>query len=449
MTTPTVPGDATGPVQPEEFAAWMAAFAPFERAPSLAVAVSGGADSMALCLVADAWAQARAGRTVALTVDHGLRPASAAEARQVGRWLKGRGIRHKVLRWQGPKPATRVQEAAREARYRLLIEACREEGLLHLLLGHHRDDQAETFLLRLARGSGLDGLAAMAPLVETRGVRLLRPLLAAPKARLSTTLKAWGQPWVEDPSNRDPAFARVRLRRTLAGLAPHGLTARRLALSAAELGRARAAVEREVAVLLAAAATVHPAGYCRLGPDPLREAAGEVAWRALVRVLLCVGGGVYPPRRERLDRLHAALRTSELGTGRTLAGCRIVPERGAILVCREAVAAGSEVPLAGAAPARWDGRFVVRASGFTPAPRLTVRRLGRAGWAAVALSSPDLRKRPIPAAVRPTLPALWDLEGVVAVPHLGFRRSDLSDHFVTEVFFCPSHPLAPPEFAYQ
>lgn len=427
----------------------MAAFAPFERAPSLAVAVSGGADSMALCLHADAWARARAGRAVAITVDHGLRPDSAAEARQVGRWLTARAIGHRVLRWRGPKPVTRVQEVAREARYRLLIEACREEGLLHLLLGHHRDDQAETFLLRLARGSGLDGLAAMAPLVETRGLRLLRPLLAASKARLSATLEAWDQPWLEDPSNRDSAFARVRLRRTLAALVPHGLTARRLALAAAELARVRAALEREVAVLLAAAATVHPAGYCRLDPGLLGEAAGELAWRALVRVLMCVGGGVYPPRRQRLDRLYAALSAGELGAGRTLAGCRILPQRGALLVCREAVAAGAEAPLSGGVPTLWDGRFLVRASGYPRSRRLTVRRLGRAGWTAVARSSPEVRERPIPAAVRPTLPAVWDLEGVVAVPYLGFRRSGVSDDFAAEAVFCPSHPLAPPEFAHQ
>src|SRR5689334_12818293 len=170
----------------------MARFAPFEVNPELAVAVSGGADSLALALLADRWARACGGRVTALTVDHGLRPEAAREARQVGRWLKASGIRHVILRWSPPamkKTATarlaNLQAAARDARYELLCGWCRQHAVLHLLLAHHRDDQAETLLLRLARGSGLDGLAAMAPLVERSAVRLLRPLLAVPKTAIT------------------------------------------------------------------------------------------------------------------------------------------------------------------------------------------------------------------------------------------------------------------------
>ncbi|MBM4438672.1 MAG: tRNA lysidine(34) synthetase TilS, partial [Actinobacteria bacterium] len=127
----------------------------------VAVAVSGGADSLALTLLADEWAR-RTGRSIAaLTVDHGLRPDSAAEASQVGAWLAAARIRHEVLRWEGQKPRSGIHAAAREARYRMLTSWCRENDVRDLLLAHHRDDQSETFLMRLARGSGPDGLAAM------------------------------------------------------------------------------------------------------------------------------------------------------------------------------------------------------------------------------------------------------------------------------------------------
>ncbi|HLU65659.1 MAG TPA: tRNA lysidine(34) synthetase TilS, partial [Kofleriaceae bacterium] len=177
------------------------ALGPFERRPRLAVAVSGGPDSLCLCLLAHGWAKARGGEVSALTVDHGLRPTSADEARQVAAWLGPRGIDHHVLRWTGAKPATAIQEAAREARYRLLGDWCRAAGVLHLLLAHHLDDQAETVAFRRARGSGPEGLAGMPAVRELAGLRLLRPLLGVPKARLVATLEAAGQAWLEDPSN--------------------------------------------------------------------------------------------------------------------------------------------------------------------------------------------------------------------------------------------------------
>ncbi|MDY0242779.1 MAG: tRNA lysidine(34) synthetase TilS, partial [Rhodospirillaceae bacterium] len=192
------------PIGDAEFSSWMDRLGPFERLPVVAVACSGGADSLALTILADAWARSRGGQAIALTVDHGLRADSAAEAATVGRWLAAREIPHHVLRWEGAKPGTGIQAAARRARYALLEDWCRQEGLLHLLLAHHRDDQAETLLMHLARGSGVDGLAGMAPITETRALRLLRPMLDAPHARLEATLAARGLVWVEDPSNRNP-----------------------------------------------------------------------------------------------------------------------------------------------------------------------------------------------------------------------------------------------------
>ena len=194
-----MPRSRAKPLADREFAARIERLGPFERHPEIAVAVSGGPDSLALAILLDRWARRRGGRAIALTVDHGLREESAAEARRVGRWMRGRGIAHHILVWRGRKPKHGVQAAARDARYALLESWCRRHAILHLALAHHRDDQIETFLMRLGRGSGLDGLAAMPAIAERGGVRLLRPLLDIDKARLVASLAAMGQGWIEDP----------------------------------------------------------------------------------------------------------------------------------------------------------------------------------------------------------------------------------------------------------
>ncbi|HVZ00121.1 MAG TPA: tRNA lysidine(34) synthetase TilS, partial [Dongiaceae bacterium] len=206
------PASAAG-VPAEHFARLIARLGPFEPKPVVAVAVSGGPDSMALALLLDEWAGHRGGRVEAISVDHGLRPESAAEAEQVGRWLAARRVtRHTILRWTGGKPEAGLQAAARAARYRLLTEHCRAEGILHLCLAHHLDDQVETRAMRAARQSGPAGLAGMSAVRDWSGVRLLRPLLGITKHALQATLVARGQDWIEDPSNRNPAFERVRWR---------------------------------------------------------------------------------------------------------------------------------------------------------------------------------------------------------------------------------------------
>jgi tRNA(Ile)-lysidine synthase len=424
----------------------MASLGPFERSPVLAVATSGGADSMALCLLAAGWAARRGGRVVALIVDHGLRPESQAEARQVGAWLGGRGIDHKIMRWRDPRPRHGLQAAARAARYRLLGDCCRRLGVLHLLLAHHREDQAETFLLRLGRGSGVDGLAAMAPIADGTGARALRPLLEVPKARLVALLRARHQPWLDDPSNLDPAFARTRVRGVLPALAGVGLTPERLTATARRMRRARSALEAVVTDLLAEVATVHPAGFCEIVPAALAGAPAEVALRALARMLVCVGGGAYPPRFDRLERLHDAFGPQGPATARTLGGCRIMPRHGRVLVCREAAAATESLIIRPGQTVLWDGRFAVRLA-RSAAPRLrqpTITRLGRDGWREIVSRDPGLRQR-LPAAVRPSLPALWDVDGVVTVPHLGYCRDTVepSEKSLVEAVFRPARSLSP------
>ena len=412
------------PLSAAEFAALMAPLGPFEPRPLLAVAVSGGADSLALALLAGEWARSRGGEAVALTVDHGLRAGSDAEAAQVGRRLAAAGIPHHVLPWAGAKPDSDVQAQARAARYRLLRGWCGDHGALHLLVGHHRDDQAETLLLRLGRGSGVDGLAAMAAIEHMPEARLLRPLLTVPAARLRATLAAQGREWVEDPSNANPAFARVRLRRLAPLLAEEGLTAERLAATAGRLGRARAALEESVAEAAVRHVRPHPAGFALVERSAVAALPEEIGLRLLARLVQGVGGGRYVPRLERLERLWSEVRGADPAVfARTLAGCRLVGSRdGWLLVCREPARVAPPLALVPGEAVDWDGRFRLRLAADAPG-NLGVAALGLQGWREIGRRlgrpAPDL-----PAASRPTLPVLFDQDGVCVVPHLGYNRDE-------------------------
>jgi tRNA(Ile)-lysidine synthase len=411
-----------------EFAAALAAIGGFEPRPLVAVAVSGGPDSMALAILVGRWARERGGEAWALTVDHGLRAGSAAEAATVGGWLKARGIPHAVLVWNGDKPATGIQEAARVARYRLLAAWCAARGCLHLLTAHHREDQAETYLIRRRAGSFVDGLAGISAVRELPQLRVVRPLLCVPRARLAALLDAEGQEYLRDPSNRNPAFERSRLRMDMDN------EKREVAL--AELrtnAQARVERERALADLLARAVTLHPAGFAIVDPAPML-AAGELGERALGRVAGTIGGARYPLRRERLARLRLSLAVSP-SRARTLGGCRFVPWRGRILVVRETARAAPPRRLDPGMPALWDSRFVATLP--ADAGPMTLGSLGADGVA--ALGRHGVRDdNPLPRLVYPALAAFRDADGLAAIPHLDYcRESGVMPHLV----FRPSAPL--------
>lgn len=222
-----------------------ALFADCKALPAIVLAVSGGPDSVALMWLMARWRRSlgRGPRLVAVTVDHGLRPEAAAEARAVKRLARTLQVPHRTLRWSGEKPATGLPAAARAARYRLLAEAARQIGATHVATAHTRDDQAETVLMRLFRGSGIAGLGAMARASEREGVVLTRPFLNVAKTRLIATLDRAKIAFADDPTNRDPAFTRPRLRALLPQLAAEGGDSRSLARLAARLARANAAID--------------------------------------------------------------------------------------------------------------------------------------------------------------------------------------------------------------
>ncbi len=322
-------------VKPVTLAEADALFADFKRLPVLVLAVSGGPDSTALMVLAARWRAARKGhkpKLVAVTVDHGLREESKSEAAQVARLARKLKIAHRTLRWIGKKPATGLQQAARAARYRLLAQAARKERATHVLTAHTRDDQAETVLIRMARGSGLTGLAAMQRVAALPGTGqgelvLVRPLLDIAKERLIATLKAAEIPYAEDPSNRDPRFTRARLRGLMGALAAEGLTAARLAQLAGRLRRAEgalaAATDRAAAELERPGAVAGGLAYDAGG---LARLPAEIALRLIGRAIARLGNE-GPVELAKLESLKTALDSAQSAGAkrfrRTLAGALV------------------------------------------------------------------------------------------------------------------------------
>lgn len=296
------------------------------RAPtSVVVAVSGGADSMALCLLTCVWAQKNDVALTALTVDHGLRKNSADEATQVGTWLAAQGIRHHILKWiDGAEVQSRVQERARDARYALMRDWCLDHGVKHVLVAHHQEDQAETVLMRLKKGSGLLGLAGMARVRDLGGVQLLRPLLDVEKSRLRQTLEAVGQDWVEDPSNDNPVFERVRTRLLLTHLEHEGVSARRLATAARAVARVRTVLENAADDVISQVGSAHGVGGLCVDAKLFLAAPRTVRQLVLAKLLAQVGGGGYPPARSKLESLLTWMKVQQDGSvARTLGGCTV------------------------------------------------------------------------------------------------------------------------------
>ncbi len=391
----------------------MAAVGPFGRERRVAVAVSGGADSMALALLLAGW-----GRPVAMIVDHGLRPESGAEAALTAARLAEWGIAARVLPLSGLARGPALAERARTARYAALAAACRDAGLTDLLLAHHAQDQAETLLLRQGAGSGPAGLAGMAPVTHREAVRLIRPLLMVMPARLRATLRRAGASWVEDPTNTDPATPRAKLRAAFVrgDTAPVPV----LCSAAQRHGAARREREASVAVELAQQVSFLPGGVAVITGPALSAAA-------LSALIWTVSGASHPPGTAAVARLAWRLRPA------TLHGTVILPMPGGWLVGREAAAQAGAVPAQ--AGAVWDRRFRLLAA----PPRGAT--LGPLGDNAARLR----RWSGLPAALLRTLPAIQCSEGLFAVPSLSYPDPDTC--CAVPIAFCSPRPAAPAPFA--
>lgn len=330
--------DDEGALTSESFAGLMAHYQGLDAGMRLAVAVSGGPDSMALCHLVHDWAKTNNLTVVGLTVDHQLRPEAAAEAQKVKGWLSEIGMAHETLIWAEGQKFKHLdrspQAAARAGRFATLFKWCRENGALALLTAHHADDQAETFLYRLTRGSGVDGLASIASEIERNGIRVLRPLLSVSKASLIATCEYLKQDWVTDPSNTDTTFARVRIRNLLSELKGEGLTTDRLLKTVDHMQRAKVAIDVSVEALIDHAVNKMEIDFVDLDVDLLLEAPQEVGLRCLSRLLVRVAGSDYPPRFDSLESVYESLETNQW-SDRTLNGCQIRRKGARLLITQE------------------------------------------------------------------------------------------------------------------
>lgn len=402
-----------------EFAALMTVL-PTAELRTLAVAVSGGPDSMALTLLLRDWAVTQHVRLQTFTVDHALRTESAVEAAQVGQWCAALGVPHEVLGWEHAGLTGRLQEQARTARYDLLASACRRHGITTIALAHHLDDQAETVLLRFAKGSGIDGLAGMRALGawgEPAAVTIFRPLLTIPKSKLVATCAEHGQEFVRDPGNDTPRFARGRLRAAMPALAAEGLDTARLSDLAARAGLASDALVEYTHRLMARAARYDVAGFAELDLRLCWQEPIEIQARALTMMLRQVGGAIYAPKHAALCDVMAEWHEVE-PPRRTLQGCEIAIRDGLCRVIREYAAIKDCPSLAPGQSVIWDRRF--RVSLMLTAPEnLIVRPLGTLTHEQTDALAPGLRQKIGMGKVRATMPALFNAQTLVGIPGYG------------------------------
>jgi tRNA(Ile)-lysidine synthase len=403
-------------VSVEEFHSLMMRFVPPLPGGRFALAVSGGPDSMALAALAKQWCEShKLPLPKALIVDHALRSESADEAVEVQQRLEKLGLEAAILRWEHAPLTSRMHSEARKARYRLLVEACRKDGFACLLVAHQREDQAETVLMRFAKGTGIDGLAGIPACGVIDGVRILRPLLSVPKARLVAVCEAARVSYVTDPSNEKAIFARGRLRRVLPLLEEEGLTVDRLVDFAVRAGEAREALDYYTSGFLKEFCEVSAYGAVSFVTEGLLKIPRAVALRALSRALQFVHAEDYPPQHASLSYVFDALAGTEMPM-RTLHGCTITQNQKQILIAREFAAIMEETKIRSGETVVWDGRWQVALAAATGVETYTVKALGNPPHDELDRLSPRLRACVPQGRVRSGLPAIWSDNKIVFVP---------------------------------
>jgi tRNA(Ile)-lysidine synthase len=400
---------ASAPLTADEFGTLLRTFEPL--ADRIAVAVSGGPDSMALAFCLHRWGQRD---VTALIVDHGLRSESTVEAATVLQRLTSMGIKGKILTWTHEPILTRIHEKARNARYDLMVKACHDMAVGDLLTGHHRDDQAETILMRLSKGSGLDGLAGMSGQSSRDGLRLVRPFLEIAKERLIATCQHNGIDVVSDASNTSEKFARSRWRKLMPALAAEGLSSDTLVTLGKKATEARDALDYYARAFLASGAEVSLGGTVSLDRSRLRELPRAVGLRVIGLCLRYIHESPYPPDYSALSSLMEAIDTSSTETARTLHGSIASIGEQRVVFLREPAAAAEALSLSPQEEVLWDNRWFVRAS--HPTYCTLVKALGEQPHDTLDRLAPDLRHKVPQGRARASLPALYLEDKLYAIP---------------------------------
>lgn len=387
---------------------------PWEGDRSLAVAVSGGADSMALLALTHDWCQRHNLSLWGLTVDHHLRPESTQEAQHVKQWATSLGIPHVILDWVPPSEKV-TQDQARKARFALMIEWCNKNKIPLLLTAHHKEDQAETILMRLLKGSGMRGLRGISASRQQGGITIGRPLLDVSKHELRDYLQSNNIPWVEDSSNTSSRYLRTRLRQFLSD---EEIQPNHLLRTGQKISAAQDYIDTQVRAWLKEHGHIAESGFAQLDITAFQKAHPFLQTSILTDLLMCISGAIYPPRSNSVVTLVSNIGPTMAGC--TLHGCWVGRWQKKLLIVREEKAISPPIFLEEGRPIIWDGRFEVQAQ----QSGLSIGKLGMDNWCSIKKDIGLLLGLINPTIVKPTLPAVFRGSKLIAVPHLNFGERD-------------------------
>ena len=386
-----------------------------------ALAVSGGADSIALLGLAIGAAKLKgAPKFSVLTVDHGLRVAARAETQMVAKWARDHGLAAHVLRYRGEKPTSAVQNWARNMRYDLMSDFCEKHKISTLVTAHHMGDQAETFLMRLARGSGLRGLSAMQLVSQRKNILILRPMLSQLPESLRDLCASKKWHFIEDPSNSDRAYERVRIRNLWPQLNEIGLTPEMIARSAEKLSLVASDMDAQLDELIECHGMFNPLGFVEISRDIFEGLTETMQSGLLSRCLSHISGVDYPPSVQSLEHMRLQA-LSGLVAAMTLKGVQMRSRKNHILLGRETKKAANMDDLAceDAGDYVWDGRFAIHFNQGAKGRR--IRALGPYGLGEMRdrMSQREMpQKRDVPSGYLAALPAIYKGEKLVGCPSL-------------------------------
>ena len=400
----------------EDFAKSLEGFALDSAYKKIAIAVSGGGDSMALALLFQEWVQKNGGELLAFTVDHKLRPESGDEALGVQKILNAKGISHEILTWDNEKPCTHIQELAREARYNLMLNECKKRGFHVLAVAHNLEDQVETFWMRLSHGSGLDGLSSMAAIRDVDSIKIIRPVMEFTREQLRATCERFNVEWVEDPSNQNKKYLRVKLREFEKLLAEEGMTPARITKSIQKLEDARQALQYMTDKSIEESVEIYPEGHVKLKLNSWKEYPHDIQRRVLTESLQLVYPKTYKTGYDAIEQTRLDL-LGDSFAGKTLSGCEIFPEKsGDVWISREFNTI--ECNIAVKSGDVWDKRFLL--AGFAD-DTLELGVLGDKGLSELRKNE-DIAKNleHLPFKIKRILPAVWRDGELLAVPHIEY-----------------------------
>lgn len=402
-----------------------------QKVKKIAIAVSGGIDSLALVFLVKEWIKSKSPNIelVALTVDHKLRPTSTEEAEYVHDLMNKNDIEHHILTWDSLKNQSNIEFHARNARYELMTSFCKQEGIENLLIAHHLQDQAETFMIRLFRGSGIDGLSAIQNESEVNGIKLIRPLLNIKKQDLTEYLVQNKIEWVEDESNEDEKYLRNKIRKFLDSLDEKDLIVNRISNTVNEISKARKIIENDLLNRASEMVEISDLSFVKLNLKKFQKLDKDLGLRLLAWIFMDVSGNEYKPRLEKLKRFYNKI-VQERGINKkqTFYGCCFyLHETGRLIFYREVSKVRSGLKNIGNNEYLWDGRFIVKniddsfeINNITPQALNGLIRSKK-------INERIVKRFDIPKEIFYTIPVVRVLEKIVQIPHIKYIDDDLQN----------------------